>query len=148
MYVLSLWNPSLPESVRAFVSNHKKVIAVIGFVALLIALVEAWLVSAPMRGRITARFDVWRGHYEVRVYGLPPVWRSEYARLLKNQYGIETHTVAFCIVSETLRSYADSYDDVSSAAANRKFGRDVFKECTEAARESWERQRARGRAKE
>ena len=62
-------------------------------------------------------------------YGLPPGWRSEYARLLKEQYGIEMRTVALCIVSETLCSYVDSYDEISAAAANRKFGHDVFNEC-------------------
>jgi hypothetical protein len=82
---------------------------------------------------MAARFDVRHGHYMVLAYGLPPAWRSEYARLLKERYGIEVHTVAFCIVSEDLRSYADSYDEVSSAAANQKFELDVFKECAEAA---------------
>jgi hypothetical protein len=41
--------------------------------------------------------------------------------------------VSTCIVSETLHSYADSYNEVSVAAANRKFGHDVFKECAEVA---------------
>lgn len=127
---------------RDFVKRHKKLAAVVVFVMLLIALVEAWSVSAPLRGRMAARFDVRHGHYKVLAYGLPPPWRSEDARLLKEQYGIEMRTVALCIVSETLRSYADSYDEVSTAAANRKFGHDVFKECAEAARKSWECQRA------
>jgi hypothetical protein len=30
-----------------------------------------------------------------------------------------------------LISYVESYDRVSTSAANRKFGHDVFKECTE-----------------
>jgi len=41
-----------------------------------------------------------------------------------------------------LRSYVDSYDEASTAAANQKFGHDVFTECAEAARKNWERQRA------
>jgi len=52
------------------------------------------------------------------------------------------HTVALCIVSKTLRSYVDSYDEVSAAAANRKFGHDVFKECAEEVRKSREGRRA------
>lgn len=51
-------------------------------------------------------------------------------------------TVALCIVSETLRLYVDSYDEVSAAAANHKFGHDVFNKCAEAARKNWEGQRA------
>jgi hypothetical protein len=75
---------------------------------------------------MAARYDVGHGHYRILAYGLPPGWRSEYARLLKERYGIEMRTVALCIVSETLRSYVDSYDEVSAAAANHKFGHDVF----------------------
>jgi hypothetical protein len=115
------------------VTKRKKATAVIACIALLGTLVEVWSAAASIRGRMAARFDVRHGHYMVLAYGLPPAWRSEYARLLKERYGIEVHTVAFCIVSEDLRSYADSYDEVSSAAANQKFELDVFKECAEAA---------------
>ena len=94
--------------------------------------------TAPMRGRLAARFDVWRGHYVVLAYGLPSPWRPRYAQLLRERYSIEVRTVAFCIVSKTLRDYADSYDAVSEAAANQKFGGDVFKESAEVARSEWE----------
>src|SRR5579864_4780125 len=97
---------------RALVRRHKILTAVIGLFALLVALVEVWSVTAQMRGRIAAHFDVRHGHYKLLVYGLPPTWRSEYSRLLKERYGIETDIVAFCIVSDTLRSYANSYDEV------------------------------------
>lgn len=100
--------------------------------------VAAWVYTAPTRGRLSARFDVWRGHYIVLAYGLPSPWRPEYGQLLR-----EIHTVALSIVSETLRSYADSYNAVSAPAANRKFGHDVFKECAEVASKNWELQRAR-----
>ena len=120
-------------TLRASVRKHKKVYAVIASIALLAALAEAWSAAASMRGRMAARFDIRHGHNIVLAYGLPPAWRSEYDRLLKERYGIEVRTVAFCIVSEDLRSYADSYDEVSAAAANQKFEHDVFKECAEAA---------------
>jgi hypothetical protein len=70
------------------------------------------------------------------VYGLRPL-HSESDRLLRERYGIKVRTVALCIVSESLVSYADAYDEVSTAAANRKFGHNVFKECIEAAGEDW-----------
>lgn len=123
---------------RAFVGNHKMLAATIISVALLVTLVDAWSASAPLRGRMAARSDVRHRQYNLLVYGLPPAWRPEYSRLLKEKYGIETRTVAFCIVSETSRSYADSYDEISTAAANRKFGHNVFKECAEAAQKSQE----------
>jgi hypothetical protein len=120
---------------------------VIGVLVLLPALLQVWWLTAPTRGQLTAHFDVWRGHYVIQSYGLNISGR-EYASLLKERYGIETHTVALCIVSETVRSYADSYNKVSSAAANRKFGHDVFKECGGEARQNWERERALKIAKE
>jgi len=86
-------------------------------------LVAGWVYTAPSRGHLSAQFDVWRGHHIVLAYGLPSPWRPASAQLLRERYGIEIHTVALCILSETLRSYADSYNEVSVAAANRKFGR-------------------------
>jgi len=127
---------------RAFVRNHKTGISVIGLIFLVVGLLEAWGFTAPARGHLSARFDLSRGHYRVLAYGLPSPWRPEYARLLRERYGIEIRTVALCIVSRTLVSYADGYNEVSAAAANRKFGHDVFKECAEAASQSWEHQRA------
>jgi len=120
---------------KAFVANHKKLAAIIALVAML----GAWWLAAPVRGHVAARFDIVRGHYRILTYGLPPSWRPEYARLLKERYGVELHPVAGCIVSPALVSYVDSYDDESAAAAIRKFGHDVFKECAEDARKSLER---------
>jgi hypothetical protein len=84
-----------------------------------------------------ARRDIAQGHYEVLGYGLPSPWRHEYVRLLKERYGIRYCTVALCIVSEDLLAYADNYNKLSVAAANRKFKHDVFKECAEEAERSW-----------
>jgi hypothetical protein len=122
---------------RTFLIKHKQLTAAMA-VALFVALVETWAVAAPIRGLMAANFDVRRGHYKILVYGLPVAWRSEYVRLLKERYGIETQTVALCIVSEALRSYSDNYNAVSTSAANRKFGHDVFEECAETATKNWE----------
>jgi hypothetical protein len=113
----------------------KKVFWVLGILGLLVCAELIREYTAPARGHLVAHFDVRRGHYIVLAYGLPSEWRPQYAQLLQERYGIEVRTVALCIVSETLRSYADSYDEVSIAAANQKFGHDVFKECAEAARQ-------------
>ena len=94
-----------------------------------------------IEGQLRARFDLWRGHYAIHTYGLNLSGR-EYARILKDRYGIETHVDALCIVSESQISYADSYNKLSTAAANRKFGHDVFKECSVEARHEWESRRA------
>jgi hypothetical protein len=120
---------------RCFVKVPKTVAWVLGILGLVVCAELVREYTAPTRGRLAAHFDVRRGHYVVLTYGLPPEWRPQYAQLLQDRYGIEVRTVALCIVSETLRSYADSYDEVSVAAANHKFGHDVFKECAEVARQ-------------
>jgi hypothetical protein len=122
---------------KAFVRNHKALTAITGLLVV-IALVEGWSVSASIRGRLSARFDIRRGRYTLLAYGLPPRGRPEYARLLKERYGIELYAVAGCIVSDPLVSYVDSYDEVIAAAAKQKFGHDVFKECWDEARKNSE----------
>lgn len=124
---------------RNFIHNRKRLAAVAAFLSFLVLSSVLWSASASIRGRLVARIDTALGHYEVLGYGLPVPWRPEYARLLRERYGIKFRTVALCIVSRTLVDYVDSYNEVSTAAANRKFGHDVFKECSEEAYKSWER---------
>jgi hypothetical protein len=125
-------------SVTAFLSKSKKIALVTGFIALVIASAEAWSVAAPIRGRLAAWVDVRHGHYRLLVYGLPPPESPEYEALLRGRYDIEMKAVAGCTVSESLVSYVAGYDALSAAAARRKYGHDVFKECEEAARRSCE----------
>jgi len=121
----------------SFVRNHK--LAAIAIVVLCLVLSSVvWSMTASVRGQLVADFDTNRGRYEVLAYGLPSPWRPEYTRLLRERYDVEVRTVALCIVSRSLLAYADSYNAVSTAAANRKFGHDIFKECAEEARQNWE----------
>jgi hypothetical protein len=122
---------------NAFLIKHKRLFAVIGLALFLPVFLQTWWLTAGTRGQMRARFDLWRGHYAIHTYGLILPSR-EYARILKDRYGIETHIDALCIVSESQISYADSYNKLSTAAANRKFGHNVFKECYEDARREWE----------
>jgi hypothetical protein len=130
-----------PLSMNTFLANHKRLFAIIALVLLLPVLLQTWWLTAGTRGQLRARFDLWRGHYAIHTYGLNLSGR-EYARILRARYGVETHVDALCIVSESQRSYADSYNKLSTTAANRKFGHDVFKECSEEARHEWESRRA------
>lgn len=122
-----------------FVRNHKKLVAVAALAGSLMLATVLWIGSASTRGRMVALLDTRRGYYGVLGYGLPSPWRAEYAHLLRERYGIQFRTVAFCTVSRPIVAYADGYNDVSIAAANRKFGHDVFEECAEDARRSWKR---------
>jgi len=126
---------------RNFVRNHKILTSAGALLACFILWSVVWSVTASARGELITRYDISRGHYEVQGYGLPVPWRPEYSRLLHERYGIEFRTVALCIVSTELVAYADSYNGMSTAAANRKFGHDVFKECAEEARKNWEQAR-------
>lgn len=122
---------------RNFISRHKALVVVTTALCCLILFAWLWIASASLRGEIDARRDTAQDHYVVLGYGLPSPWRPEYARLLRERYGIHFRTVALCIVSEDLRAYADNYNKVSVAAANRKFKHDVFKECAEEAERGW-----------
>ena len=99
-----------------------------------------------IRGSLAASRDVARGHY----YEMSPpgfsdsdglYFHREYARLLKARYGIEERSQSVppmpwegCVMWNSSTPYTEGYNAVSRAAANRKFGRDVFKESMDAAR--------------
>jgi hypothetical protein len=85
-----------------------------------------------------ASYDLQHGHYRVLGYGLPPPGVAEYRQLLRERYGVEYRQVALCIVSPSLISYVDAYDGVSTAAINRKFGRDVLRESWHEANKEWQ----------
>jgi hypothetical protein len=50
----------------------------------------------------------------------------------------EPRTVAGCTMTTSEFSYCQSYNAVSTAASKKKFGDDVFEECAEVARKSWD----------
>jgi hypothetical protein len=126
---------------KNFLARRKSFFTVVVPVVALLVLVQPWSLTAGPRGKLHARFDLWRGHYAIHTYGLILESR-EYPRILKDRYGIETHVDALCIVSESQISYADSYNKLSIAAADHKFGHDVFEECRREARYEWESRRA------
>ncbi|MGC3988081.1 MAG: hypothetical protein QM796_00070 [Chthoniobacteraceae bacterium] len=118
---------------KTLIRNHRMMTAVI-VVGLLFWI---WSLSAAFRGSIAARYDLAHGYYEVQSFGLTAPWRPDYVRLLKERYGIESREVAGCVVSESLVSYVHAYNEVAKAAAERKFGHDVFTECSNDARKAW-----------
>jgi hypothetical protein len=121
-------------TMNRFFSRHKKLAASL----LLVCSVFVWEFAAPIRGNLAARFDLARGRYRILNFGLPPGWLSEYARLLRDGYGVELDPVAGCVVSHQLVSYVEAYDNVSATAAIRKYWHDIFKECAEEAEKKYE----------
>jgi hypothetical protein len=107
-------------------------------IAAVVALPVLWWATAYPRGVLMAHFDHARGRYEVQTYGEgPPPWRGEYGRLLKERYGIRLNHVASRDVSPWVRAYADGYNSVSMSLLEEKYGEDVFRECTDEARQRW-----------
>src|SRR5215467_10029043 len=125
---------------KNWIRKRKKLLTIIA-VIILVLFAGAWVVgldpTASFRGRMMARYDLAWGHYKILAYGLPPPYSNEYARLLHERYGIEYEQSALCIVSPALVNYVDSYDSVSSAAAQRKFGPDIFEKTFAEARQHW-----------
>jgi hypothetical protein len=101
------------------------------------ALLVLWLLTAYPRGAVMAYADRARGHREVKVYGYPPRERAEYARLLRERYGVKLNAVAGCVVTEELTWYVRGYNAVSSRRLNEEYGRDIFAECWEEAGRRW-----------
>jgi hypothetical protein len=99
-----------------------------------------------IRGSLDASRDVARGHYyEMRPPGSLDsdglYFHREYVRLLKSRYGVEERSQTVppmpwegCVLWNSTTPYTEGYNTVSRAAANQKFGRDVFKESMDAAR--------------
>ena len=132
---------------RTVWKKHKRAISVVAGFVLLVGLLQLWWITASARGRLAARYDVWRGHYAIQSYGLN-LWCREYSSLLKQRYGVKTHVLALCIVSKDIVDYADAYNKISVAAANQKFGRDIFNECALQAKDEWQRKVAQARKQE
>jgi len=97
-----------------------------GFLVFVWAFVGWWPIST-LRGQLAARIDVAYGRYQELAYGLPIPEAGEYARLLKERYGIESRRIAACTPTSSQIDYAQAYDEISMEAAKRKFGRDIFK---------------------
>jgi hypothetical protein len=94
----------------------------------------AWLVdydlalTAKYRGAAMAHWDWWRGHKEIKLYGLPLPSRPQFTALLEARYGVRANPVALCIVSRSLADYADAYNRVMRTRLQRRYGRDVIAE--------------------
>jgi hypothetical protein len=97
---------NVQANMKQYLRKHRRIAATSALVGLLI-LGWLWSLSASIRGNLAARIDLLRGQYHVLGYGLPSSSRPEYARCLRERYGIEFRTVAGCIVSDSLIPYVN-----------------------------------------
>jgi hypothetical protein len=119
---------------RQWLTRRRRIVAAVALLVLAIG----WWFSAYPRGMIAAWADGARGHNEVKVFGLPPPWVREYARLVRERYGVEVNAVAGCVVSPDLVWYVDGYNSVSEPRIRARHGKDIFAECADEARAAWE----------
>lgn len=119
---------------RRWLTRRRVIVAVVA----LVILAAGWWFSAYPRGMIAAWADDARGHYEVKVFGLPPPWVGEFARLVRERYGVEVNPVAGCIVTQDLVWYVDGYNSISLPRIRARFAKDIFAECVADARAAWE----------
>ena len=124
-------------------SRKHRIVAVTSTLVALLIFCWLWGPFATIRGSLAARVDIHRGRYQVLGYGLPSPSRPEYARCLRERYGIEFRTVAGCIVSDSLISYVNGYHSVVAESTTQKFGHDVFEECAKEANKKWSERQAR-----
>lgn len=125
-----------------FIQRHQALVAPI-LISIVFVAGSCWIDTAQLRGRIVARADSLSGHIRILGVGLPTPERPEFARLLRDRYGIEFRAVAGCMVSKPLFDYVVAYNQESTKAAWRKWGRDVVRECSIAAEKSERARRAR-----
>jgi hypothetical protein len=77
-------------------------------------------------GMVEATYNVWRGHYEVKIYGDPRFFDEDYAKKIKERYGISHKVVAGCMVNRNLIEYVYGYNYVMKKAIFKTFGEDII----------------------
>jgi hypothetical protein len=77
-------------------------------------------------GAAEARKDITDGCPKLKVYGLLRGSTDFYAGLLASKLGIQQQTIAGCVVTSDLTKYADSYNEVITEYAEKKFGKGTF----------------------
>lgn len=84
-------------------------------------------------GQMEARRDLSNGVMIVKTAGLPnPDW-EDYAELLKARCNVKLELVGGCLVSAGEMDYMGGYNEISSAAVQRRYGTNIFKRLKEQA---------------
>ena len=95
--------------------------------------------AAYRAGRDDARRDVARGYFAREEFGRLPVFYDEYVRLAAKRYGIHIKVLAGCIIDEEIEGHAKGYNEISQAAIDRHFKKDVLSEVAIEVQEKWEK---------
>jgi hypothetical protein len=84
--------------------------------------------TAYLSGQSEARNTLAGGRLELETCGLPSDWTPGYERLLLERYGIQTRTVAGCIVTDQILDHERGYNEVMRDEIQRRFGSRIWKE--------------------
>jgi hypothetical protein len=98
-----------------------------------------WYAAAYPRGVLMARLDHARGRYQVLPYGpCGQDWDEGSARLLGERYGVEWDADTPGGWLPWQRWYTEGYNSTSLRRLEEKYGKDIFRECDDEARQRWE----------
>jgi hypothetical protein len=92
-------------------------------------------------GKKEAEVDLSRGAPKLFLYGKTRADVAERTAIFKQRFGVELDTLAGCIVSEPLVSFATDYNAVIRSHIAAKFGATAFEEADREAIRIWERKR-------
>jgi hypothetical protein len=85
--------------------------------------VGAVLIQSPEdAGAAEARKDIAAGKLRLKTYGLPAHWFGNYSNLMKSRLGVETESVAGCVVNDGLIRNVAGYNARMEVEIDRRFG--------------------------
>ena len=88
-------------------------------------LVLTFVFGAGQIGFLQAKYDIYRGRYKVKGYGLMPFFGCGGDYWLLRAYGIECQAVAGCVVNDFIIDYVRNYNAVMRPVIREKFDIDI-----------------------
>jgi hypothetical protein len=119
--------------------NARRTVFVYLLIAAGVSATVYWWGHDAREGARDAERDIAKGELRMKCYGLPARWSQQYHALMRERYGIEMETVGGCVVTENVASYTRAYNEVMEREIERRFGRHVFDDVAEDARELFEK---------
>jgi hypothetical protein len=88
-------------------------------------------------GKKEAEADLSRSAPKLYLYGKTGADLDERSAVFKQRFGVELVSLAGCIVSEALVTFADAYNEVIEAHIAKKFGASAFEDADREAMRMW-----------
>ena len=114
------------ERLKTWFVAHKIIGA--GMILTFIFLTLLTLYFLNPRASLDAARDYSKGEYALRASGLPSDCGLAYRDLLFTRYNVSIYSQG-CLIGWGQLEYDEAYNRVLKLLINRKFGKDIFKEC-------------------